>query len=428
MSKKEIKEAEATTSTVVVKDLEKFLHTALLVPMSGDPSDPNDTSVQWGLPVIIWGEPGIGKSARVYEAGRRACLEVHPVFPSTRQPEDFSGVPVPDGNGGITIECTLGAVRELCKKGEGVLFIDEASTARPAVQAALMGVVLDRRVGDTLLPNEVRIILAANPTDCAAGGWDLEAPMANRLAHIHLPPPNVTEWTSWLLNQSIKDKVDLTLGQEVVAANWGPSYAKASALMAGFMRNRDQGVLHSLPVEGHPDRGRAWPSPRAWGAATRAVATCMALFGNGGGKGKKKAIDPLMQEIVGSLVGVGTAIEWVKWVISADIPDPLDMLTNGWAPDKLYQDRTMAAVTGMTSFLISQDMKDRIKLAPAAYNIINALFDGGMGDIAAVPMGALLRSGLNRKTSHDIDAALKPILLRIGKMNGGELLVGLANG
>jgi len=43
----------------------------------------------------------------------------------------------------------------LAEAGHGLLFLDELSTAPPAVQAALLRVVLERAVGDLMLPDAV---------------------------------------------------------------------------------------------------------------------------------------------------------------------------------------------------------------------------------------------------------------------------------
>ena len=76
------------------------------------------------------------------------------------------------------------AVR-LARTGRGLLFFDELSSAPPAVQAALLRVVLERRVGSLQLPEHVRIVAAANPPASAADGWHLSPPLANRFVHLH---------------------------------------------------------------------------------------------------------------------------------------------------------------------------------------------------------------------------------------------------
>src|SRR6201999_702329 len=108
---------------------------------------------------------------------------------SIREPSDFAGLPVVAGLDGATrVEFAppRGATR-LADAGHGLVFFDEISTAPPAVQAALLRVVLERTVGDLTLPDEVAVVAAANPPEQAADGWDLSAPLANRFCHVDLP-------------------------------------------------------------------------------------------------------------------------------------------------------------------------------------------------------------------------------------------------
>jgi MoxR-like ATPase len=64
------------------------------------------------------------------------------------------------------------------------LFIDEITTCMPQVQAALLRVILHRKVGTKVLPPRVRIVAAANPPDEISGGFQLTPPLANRFCHI----------------------------------------------------------------------------------------------------------------------------------------------------------------------------------------------------------------------------------------------------
>ena len=109
-------------------------------------------------------------------------LPCETVIASIREPSDFAGLPIVVGDG-VRFAPPAWA-RRLAEAGHGLLFLDELSTAPPAVQAALLRVVLERAVGDLTLPDEVAVVAAANPPEQAADGWDLSAPLANRLCHL----------------------------------------------------------------------------------------------------------------------------------------------------------------------------------------------------------------------------------------------------
>src|SRR3954470_22429317 len=135
-----------------------------------------------GLPLLIWGPPGVGKSASIVSMAERLGLPIEVVIASIREPSDFSGLPVIYDD-----EVRLAPpawARRLIKATRGVVFFDEISTATPAVQAALLRVINERWVGEAKLPPSVAIIAAANPPEQAAGGWNLSWPLANRFIHV----------------------------------------------------------------------------------------------------------------------------------------------------------------------------------------------------------------------------------------------------
>ena len=135
-------------------------------------------AVQAGVPVLLWGAPGVGKTATIKSIAGALELLCEPVIASVREPADFAGLPI-IREGGVTMEAPAWA-RRLARAGRGLLFLDEISTAPPAVQAALLRVVLERVVGDLELPNRAAIVAAANPPEQAAGGWDLSATISRR--------------------------------------------------------------------------------------------------------------------------------------------------------------------------------------------------------------------------------------------------------
>src|ERR687886_1685250 len=138
------------------------------------------------VPVLLWGGPGTGKSSAVRDLAAAMDWPCEVVIASIREPSDFAGLPVV-ADGAVRFAPPRWAQR-LASAGQGILFLDEISTAPPAVQAALLRVVLERVVGDLELPRDVAVIAAANPPEQAADGWDLSAPLANRFCHIEWSP------------------------------------------------------------------------------------------------------------------------------------------------------------------------------------------------------------------------------------------------
>ncbi|GIH94261.1 AAA family ATPase [Planobispora siamensis] len=286
-------------------------------------------AVTANLPVIVWGAPGTGKTSAVTALGTAAGLPVEVVVGSIREPSDFSGLPVLR-EGGTWFAPPRWAER-LAAEGGGLLFLDELTTAPPAVQAAMLRVVLERAVGDLTLPEEVRIVAAANPPDQAADGWDLSAPLANRLIHL--------DWTV-----SAEDIAEGFAGGFPVPEfdlkdTAGPAeVASARALVGAFLRVRPELVL---AVPDSPDRaGRGWPSPRSWETAARAVAACEHM-----GVG-----EPVLAELVLGAVGEAAGFELLSWRRDLDLPDPETLLNDPGArlPERL--DRLHALLGAVVAY------------------------------------------------------------------------------
>jgi len=259
------------------------------------------------VPVLLWGPPGAGKSSAVEDMCRSIDTTYEVVIASIREPSDFSGLPVITDNG-VEFAPPRWAKR-LSDAGSGVLFLDEISTAPPAVQAALLRVVLERVVGDLVLPEELAIIAAANPPDQAADGWDLSAPLANRFCHLdwHVDPMTVATG----LVAGFPTPVIPMLPKD-----WEIHIPTAAGLVGGFLSIR-QSLVIQLPVE-RALAGRAWPSPRTWEMLARLLAAALAI----------EASTETRRNLVIGCVGEGAGIEFLTWIQELDLPDPEAALTD----------------------------------------------------------------------------------------------------
>lgn len=453
-------------------DVEKILSTAFLVPLD----DPMDLTCTWGLNVILWGAPGIGKSDRVEQAGLIAGLPVRTTYAPTTQPEDVAGTAFMNTSKGTAmLESVLGAlelghdpnhgysgymprvlqgslmkgmVQEALKTArryggsfsriepllpglsdlmidrQGVWFIDELSSARPAVQAAYLGATLARRVGGIRLPAGIRVVAAANPADCAAGGWELEAPMANRFCHFTVPVPSTSSWGSWLVSgrgtrfKSIED------GEDVVRKNWRIHWPIISGMVAGFMQTKGA-PLHELPPDGSPERGLAWSSPRTWWFGARAWATCRCLYGEltADGSISYATADDIAMEFMEGCVGSASAVSIRSWAKNIDLPDPVTTLTKGWTPDKHRIDRNFAVYAAMVAYVVSRtDKKERFELAVPAWTRIQESADAKLYDITLFAAESLVSAGLDQTASKSIEKVAQPVMALIAKKGLGKFV------
>ena len=196
-----------------------------------------------GLPVLLWGPPGVAKTAFVQQLADKLGFHLITVLASLREPSDFLGLPIPASspeaseNAGLPPNVMQGVTGSLAPAtnlnfraaaldqvqyappdwalecnahsdnpdssdvGEGkrvLLFLDEFATAPKGVQAALLRVVHERVVGDLQLNSNVAVIAAANPPSMSPGGSDLDAPTVNRFIHLDWYPPSKRQWVNFI--------------------------------------------------------------------------------------------------------------------------------------------------------------------------------------------------------------------------------------
>lgn len=163
-----------------------------------------------GRPTMIWGKPGIGKSQIVYQAATEMTDTKRPLkkgrkvyeFRATLlDPVDLRGLMeiTSVGNKRVTSWCPPIFLPD---KPGGVLFIDELPTAPPLVQCALYQLILDRRLGEYVLPEDTVIICAGNLEGQRAAVNRMPTPLANRFIHLPLEVDNA-EWIEWALQTDV---------------------------------------------------------------------------------------------------------------------------------------------------------------------------------------------------------------------------------
>ena len=322
--------------------------------------------VQAGIPVLLWGAPGVGKTATIKGIASALGLPCEPVIASVREPADFAGLPIIREDG-VIMEAPAWAKR-LARAGRGLLFLDEVSTAPPAVQAALLRVVLERVVGDLALPDGVAVIAAANPPEQAAGGWDLSAPLANRFCHLSWQL-NAQEWVAGMLSGFPIPEVP------VLPDGWEAGIPATRALVAAFIRHRPH-LLLQVP-ESEEQAGHAWPSPRSWDTAARLLAAATAAMVD----------DDVVALLVIGCVGDGAGMEFLSWRKNLDLPDPEEALANpeGFCiPER--GDAAFAALTAVVAAAVGNLTPARWS---AAWQVLARAADQGAKDIAAAAAKAL---------------------------------------
>ncbi len=342
------------------------------------------------VPVLLWGAPGTGKSSVVQALASSMGWPCEVVIASIREPSDFAGLPV-IADGGVYFAPPTWATR-LVDAEHGLLFLDEISTAPPAVQAALLRVVLERTVGDLRLPDEVVVVAAANPPDQAADGWDLSAPLANRFCHLPWGVDAATIAEGFMAGFR-------TAPVPQLPEQWTDLLTRALADVAAFLLARP--TLVTVPPLDRASAGRAWPSPRSWEMAARLLAA-----------GRAIGVDPeVMTVLLTGCVGDGAGLELITWLSELDLPDPEAMLADPGSfelPDR--GDRAYAALTSVAAAVAS---KATVERWGAGWQIM-AKASEQVPDVAALAARILVRCRPEGAPTPPEAARLLPLLRDAG--------------
>ncbi|WP_416972350.1 AAA family ATPase [Streptomyces sp. 4F14] len=323
------------------------------------------------LPVLLWGEPGIGKTAALTQLAESLDLPLTTVIASVHEPSDFSGLPVVGDDPavqGVPMAPPDWAVR-LVRAGKGLLFLDELSTAPPAVQAALLRLVLERRIGALRLPAGVRIVAAANPRSSAADGWELSAPLANRFVHLQWAHDHevVVRGLGGTWPRATLPELDPGRLAEAV------EYARRA--VCGLLEVRPK-LVHQLPGA-ETRRGGAWPSPRSWDMALRLTA-----FAKAAGSSRE-----VLSFLVRGTVGDGPGLELLACVDRMDLPDPETILADPAAADLPHRgDLRQAVLDGVVEAVRNRLTRSRWD---SAWSVLVRALDTGAPDLVVVPATTL---------------------------------------
>jgi len=375
MSSKQPVEKVREDNTPIIPEhyLSWVLLTAFMTPMDL----PTAERCRMGLPTILWGAPGIGKSDIIEAVGRSTELDVHTVYPACLRPDDIGSVIVPDGKGGVQSVLCEPALRAVQHKDEAILFIDEMSGGYAAVQGALMNVILQRRVGDVRLSPNIRILAAANPPESSSGGWELTAPNANRFCHFEWQTPSPSAWAQWLLT---RNGVAIPAKPTLDVAEWMGHYDMEARILGQFIKGASS-YLHNMPAEGSPQRGRAWPSPRSWVSALHARVTAKTL----------DAPSDVADLILEGCVGTTATAAYLTYCSKLDLPSPEQVLAGHWKYDPIRSDIAYLALHNTLQYIRAQDTSEvRLACAEALMPTIVTIQRSGQIDIVMPIMTALV--------------------------------------
>jgi len=195
-------------------------------------------------PLFIWGSPGIGKSDSVRQLAKRKGAYLLDIRASQWDASDTRGIPfVHDGKTHWAVPAVLPS-EELAEQYPMVIvFLDELNTAAQSVAASLYQLVLDRQLGDYVLPDNCYIVAAGNKETDRAIANKMSTALADRFFHCTLEV-DVPAWREWAIGEDLHTAVI--------------SYA------SGFKEEH----LHYWDPK---NPSKAQPTPRGWEKVSRVI-------------------------------------------------------------------------------------------------------------------------------------------------------------
>lgn len=169
-------------------------------------------AVESNRPIFMWGPPGIGKSELVeniaYEQipGNNLLIDLRLAL---MEPTDLRGYPFrnPETNTMEWAPPTDLPSAELAAQYDNViLFLDELNSAPPSVQAAAYQLILNRRIGQYVLPSNVQIVAAGNRETDRGVTYRMPAPLANRFRHVNMEVC-FDDWKTWAMVNEVHEDV-----------------------------------------------------------------------------------------------------------------------------------------------------------------------------------------------------------------------------
>ena len=156
-------------------------------------------------PVMLWGPPGVGKSQMVAQVAQHHDVNLIDIRLSQMEPSDLRGIPFRNE---LAVEWAVPSMLpNAVRHGQqGILFLDEITSAPPSVSAAAYQLILDRKLGEYEVPDGWAIIAAGNRQGDRGVTYSMPAPLANRFSHYEVDI-NLDDWVAWAYANSIDERI-----------------------------------------------------------------------------------------------------------------------------------------------------------------------------------------------------------------------------
>jgi hypothetical protein len=270
-------------------------------------------------PLFLWGPPGIGKSELVEGITKELGGIMYDCRLGQMEPTDIRGIPYYNKDSGKmdwAEPVDLPDAETASQYPIVVLFMDEMNSAPASVQSAAYQLILNRRIGKYVLPDNVVMVAAGNRESDKGVTFRMPTPLANRFIHqeMRVDFPSWQEWA--VMNKISKDVVGYL------------SFAKQD--------------LYDFDAK---SSSRAFATPRSWTFVSQLL--------------EDETLDEeTAANLIKGTVGEGLAVKFMAHrKIAGRMPNPADILKGK------VKDLNVKEVSAMYSLVISMcyELKDAVE-------------------------------------------------------------------
>lgn len=163
------------------------------------------------FPLLIKGQPGIGKSEIVVKACKTIMYEILIMHPVVSDPTDFKGLPwviIAQNGEHEAVFIPIGDLKKLLTATKPlVVFLDDLGQATPAVQSAVMQLILARQINGHKISEHVRFVAATNRREDRANVSGILEPVKSRFASIVELKVDHDEWVNWAYENALSPEL-----------------------------------------------------------------------------------------------------------------------------------------------------------------------------------------------------------------------------
>lgn len=210
-----------TVSQVTPSELKTLLQSHLVVKRSA----------------FIWGPPGVGKSSIIAQFAEENGYSLIDIRLSQFDNTDIRGIPFRHEDG---MKWELPSMFPRDRNAKAIILLDEFAQAEQSVRKAAFQLVLDRKIGDYIVPDNVIIMAASNRTQDRSGAAKIEYALKSRFTHYDLVV-DFDDFSDWAIS------------------------AKFNPKMLGYLSSNKH-MLHNFDPASESNGGM---SPRQWEAASQ---------------------------------------------------------------------------------------------------------------------------------------------------------------